>query len=175
MAFNATIYNVFIASPSDVSEERDIAREVIYEWNELNSDEHKTLLQPIRWETHSFAEMGDRPQAIVTRQIVAKSDVLVAVFWARFGSPTGTANSRTVEEIEHFLNSRKPAMIFFSTAPVPNNVDITQLEAVRKIRQHYSHLGLIATFKGPNEFREAFRRNLALRLTALLKDRSATA
>jgi len=33
MPYEATVYNVFIASPGDVLAERTIARDVIYEWN----------------------------------------------------------------------------------------------------------------------------------------------
>ncbi len=37
MPYQANVYKVMIASPSDVEEERKIAREVIHEWNAINS------------------------------------------------------------------------------------------------------------------------------------------
>ena len=60
--------------------------------------------------------MGDRPQAIINKQVLANCDLLVAVFWTRIGSPTGVAVSGTVEEIQEHLNAGKPAMIYFSSA-----------------------------------------------------------
>jgi hypothetical protein len=33
MSYDATVFNVVIASPSDVQFERNVAREVVHEWN----------------------------------------------------------------------------------------------------------------------------------------------
>jgi hypothetical protein len=37
VAYDAKVIEIIIASPSDVSEERRIVREVIAEWNALNA------------------------------------------------------------------------------------------------------------------------------------------
>jgi hypothetical protein len=58
-------YRVMIASPSDVSAERLIAREVVYEWNSVHSVDRSIVLMQIGWETHASPEMGDRAQAII--------------------------------------------------------------------------------------------------------------
>ncbi len=65
-----------IASPGDVSSERSIIREVVYEWNVINSDTNNTVLLPVGWETHSSPDMGDRPQAIINKQILNGCDLL---------------------------------------------------------------------------------------------------
>src|ERR1700676_2960313 len=122
MSYEATVYNVFIASPSDVETERAIAREVIYEWNAVHAETERTILQPIGWETHSFPDMGDRAQGIINRQILEKCDILVAIFWYRLGTATGVAESGTIEEIERHLKENRPAMIYFSSRDVPRDV-----------------------------------------------------
>ena len=61
------------------------------------------MLEPVGWETHSVPELGDRPQAIINRQILRESDLLIAVFWTRIGTATGAHPSGTVEEIEEHL------------------------------------------------------------------------
>lgn len=38
MSYSAVVYKVMIASPSDVSAERSIIREVLSEWNVVNAD-----------------------------------------------------------------------------------------------------------------------------------------
>ena len=76
MSFLATVYKVMIASPGDVSSERSIIREVVYEWNVINSDTNNTVLLPVGWETHSSPDMGDRPQAIINKQILNGCDLL---------------------------------------------------------------------------------------------------
>jgi hypothetical protein len=44
MSYKASVYKVMIASPSDVSAERSIVREVLSEWNVVNADRHKQVL-----------------------------------------------------------------------------------------------------------------------------------
>ena len=41
MGYNARVFNVMIASPSDVASERSIVREVIYDWNAVHSERKK--------------------------------------------------------------------------------------------------------------------------------------
>jgi len=45
MAYQATILNVMIASPSDVAEERQLVRDAIYEWNAIHSKQFSVMLQ----------------------------------------------------------------------------------------------------------------------------------
>ena len=44
--FEARVYNVFIASPGDAAELREIAREVIHQWNDRNADALGVVLLP---------------------------------------------------------------------------------------------------------------------------------
>ncbi len=75
-----------IASPSDVSAERGLIREVLAEWNAVHSEMRGLVLLPIGWETHSTPEMGDRPQSIINKQILKDCDLLVGVFCGEQGS-----------------------------------------------------------------------------------------
>jgi hypothetical protein len=53
MPYDARVFQVLIASPGDVQQERDILAEVIYEWYCVNSLDRRAVLIPPRWETHS--------------------------------------------------------------------------------------------------------------------------
>jgi hypothetical protein len=44
MSFRAEIYRVFIASPSDLMEERQVATEAINEWNSQNAVAESVVL-----------------------------------------------------------------------------------------------------------------------------------
>ena len=118
MTFEAIACNVMIASPGDVEVERNIVREVIHEWNAVNARMRRTVLLPVGWETHSSPLMGSHPQSIINWQVLKDSDLLIAVFWTRLGTPTQSAESGSVEEIEKHVAAGKPAMIYFSSAPV---------------------------------------------------------
>lgn len=160
--YRANAVKLLIASPSDVAQERQIVRAVIYEWNAIHSEDKGTVVMPIGWETHSQPTMGDRPQAIINKQVLKGCDVLVAVFWTRLGSPTGAAASGTVEEIEEHVQAGKPAMLYFSSAPVRlESVDEVQYKALREFRTECEGRGLIETYDSLAEFREKFARQLA--------------
>lgn len=51
------LYCVLIASPRDVSAERDIIREEIARWNSMHAIEMKMTLQPVGWETDATPDL----------------------------------------------------------------------------------------------------------------------
>jgi hypothetical protein len=73
VAYDAKVIEIIIASPSDVSEERRIVREVIAEWNALNASERSLVLLPIGWETHSSPELAGRPQQIINDRLLKRA------------------------------------------------------------------------------------------------------
>jgi len=167
MSYRATVLSVMIASPSDVSQERRIARDVLHEWNAVNAADRQVVLMPIGWESHSFPEMGDRPQALINRRLLSECDLLIGIFWTRLGSPTGEAPSGTVEEIEEHLENGRPALIYFSAAPVrPDSVDSTQYSAVKKFKASLRKKGLVEEYDGLAAFREKLARHLAQAIIA---------
>ena len=135
MTFLASVVRVLIASPSDVSEQRDAAEAVMLRWNAEHAEANGILLMPVRWEQAATAESGDRPQSIVNRQIVDDSDVLVGIFWTRLGTHTGVATSGSVEELERFQAAGKPVALFFSDQPVvPDSLDAAQWSALKEFK-----------------------------------------
>jgi hypothetical protein len=113
MPFPARVYRVLIASPGDVQSERTIVADVLNSWNALHAADTGVAFVPVRWETHSSPELGRRPQAIINRELVDTSDMLIGAFWTRLGSPTGAADSGTVEEIERMSDAGKHVMLYF--------------------------------------------------------------
>jgi hypothetical protein len=76
-------------------------------------------------------EMGDSAQSIINRTVLQECDLLVGIFWTRIGTPTEEYASGTVEEIERHIDSGKPAMLYFSSAPVmPDSVDPDQYRSL---------------------------------------------
>lgn len=69
MVFQANIYRVMLASPSDVKEERSVFPDILGSLNAEHSYREKAVILPIKWETHSTPEMGDRPQAIINKHL----------------------------------------------------------------------------------------------------------
>ena len=132
MSYIATVIPVMIASPGDVEQEREEVRNAIYNWNDINSKNTSMILNPIGWETHGAPEMGDRAQALINKRLLTDCDLLIAVFWTRIGTPTGSYESGTVEEIERHMAEDKPTMIYFSKTPIDySKVDRDQYDLLR--------------------------------------------
>ena len=163
MSYKANVYNVMLASPSDVIEELKIAREVILEWNNVHSKSRSIVLLPINWEYNSYSSFGDRPQEILNKQILKNADLLIGIFWTRIGTPTGKAISGTVEEIEEHIKSDKPTMLYFSNREInPDKIDGDQYKAVISLKAEYQKKGLTYSFDSSDNFRAQFQRQLPL-------------
>jgi hypothetical protein len=165
MAYTATVIPIMIASPGDVLNERNVAREVISAWNDVHSLSTKTILTSVGWDTHASPDLGDRAQTLINDRVLKDCDLLVGIFWTRLGTPTGTSASGSVEEIEKHIAAGKPAMIYFSNTPITlNSVDMAQYEALREFRKWCEGKGLIASYDNPPEFERAFTRDLQINL-----------
>lgn len=161
MSYQATVYRVLVASPSDVSEERRAIPEIVHQWNRDNALLLKTVLETVKWETHCTPEMGDRPQEIVNRQIVRDCDILVGVFWTRLGSPTGKEESGSVEEIREFIAKGKPVLLYFSKVPVvPDSLDEMQWNKLKAFRNECQEKGIVYAYESVEKLRELLRSHL---------------
>jgi hypothetical protein len=156
----AEVLNILIASPSDVAEERDVVEKVILNWNASHFASMGVMLHPIRWESHAYPASGDRPQAIINKQIVESGDILVGIFGYKLGTPTGTAQSGTIEEIEEFRKVGKYVALYFSTANIPRSADRNQLEALETYKKERQKDTLYFEFEDASGLREHLTRHL---------------
>lgn len=101
-------YYVFVASPGDVGAEREVVRSYFNELNRTVAQTWNIRFQVIDWENFSTVGVG-RPQELITAQTLERfreSLVLVIVVMGqRFGTPTGTSESGTEEEVRWALAS----------------------------------------------------------------------
>lgn len=167
MPTQVTLYRLFVASPSDCQKERKIVRQLVADWNAVYGQTHHLFLEPVLWETHAHPELGDRPQAIITRQILNSCDALIGIFRSRLGSPTGIAPSGTVEEIDLFRAARKPILLYFFRPPRLNLGASFPDEQVEQYRRQLGSLGLIWSYKGILEFTTDVARHLAMTMAQL--------
>jgi hypothetical protein len=161
MPFEARIYRVLVASPSDMPEERQVATDAINEWNSLHAAAESVVLLPVKWETHATPQTGVRPQQAINDQLVETSDILIGMFWTRIGTDTGVAESGTVEEVNQFVAGGKPAMLYFSHRPIdPNRIDLKQHKKLREFEAETLKTALVGSFTGLDDLRHALLRHL---------------
>lgn len=151
MSYSATVLRVMIASPGDVFEARDAVETSIYGWNDANAHAKQIILQPWRWETSAVPILGGHPQSLINSQGVDRSDIVFALFGGRLGSPTPEAISGTAEEIKRARGKSIPVHLYFSSAPLPADVDTAQLEALRAFKAQMQTEGLLGEFSNVSQ------------------------
>lgn len=143
-----TLIHVFVASPSDVVEERTCLEIVIRELNKLWQNSKNIRLELIKWETDTFPDMGKDGQAVISRQIQGKYDIFIGILWKKFGSATPRADSGTEEEFlgAYKLFQKDPEnlrmMFYFKESKVDmKDLDLNQLQQIRNFKKKIEDLG----------------------------------
>jgi len=167
MGEKVTNLRVFVASPGDVSEERERLRAVITELNHGIAKDKGLVLQFVSWETDAWPGVGQDAQDVIKRQI-GLYDIFVGIMWKRFGTPTRRAGSGTEEEFEQAYSlwskyGRPRIMLYFNKAPFfPSSAD--EVEQVAKVLAFKKKAGdkgaLYWEYNGPEEFENFVRQHL---------------
>lgn len=172
MSFKSETYLVLIASPSDLSEERQAATEAVNDWNAQHAVAESIVLLPVKWETHATPQSGVRPQKAINDQLVRGCDILVGMFWTKIGTSTGVAESGTVEEINRFVSAGKPALLYFSSRPIdPNKIDLKQHKKLKTFKNATYKKALTGGFSGVDELRQTLLRDLIRQVRELKASR----
>lgn len=160
--FPANVYRIMIGCPGDVEEEVHIAIEVMNRWNALHAEQEGTVLLPLHWSSNSYPQQGDHPQQILNKQLVKKSDLLIAVFGARVGSPTAKAESGTIEEIEEHVDAGKPVMIFFRKVNDLSKITAADFAKLEAFKEKIKSRGLFKEYYDCSVFEKVFSNSLEL-------------
>ena len=138
------VYGVFISSPSDLSQERIKIKEII----ENFETEDNMELHPILWEKDAPITSGVKPQSLIINNLLSGADLLIGLFGSRFGTPGIEYDSGTVEEIEIFINSGKPVILYFITDKDKRNPseltegELNDLLKINQFKNKYKEKGI---------------------------------
>lgn len=169
MPRSETVLQVFVASPGDVRDEREVLESVVAE---LNRSWAKTLgvrLELVRWETSTHPAVGSDPQSVINAQIGDEYDVFIGILWGRIGTETPRSESGTLEEFEraHERWKSDPSsleiMFYFKDAPIkPSEIDGVQNEEVQNFKRSLGEEGVYHwTFEGADNFESLARTHLS--------------
>lgn len=160
---------IVVASPSDVQPERDVLPHVLEELNRGIAAERGLRLELSRWETDVYPGFHpDGAQGLIDPILrIEDCDVLIGIFWKRFGTPTMDAQSGTEHEIlrayEAWKNNRSPQiMIYFNRKSYsPNSKEeLDQWGRVLEFRERFPREGLWWSYKGKSQFERLVRTHL---------------
>ena len=156
---------VFIASPSDVTGERESLRALIANLNDTILSYLGLYMELVSWETHAVPDMG-RPQSIINR-IIDDIDIFIGILWSRIGTPTGTSLSGTLEEFEFAYKSWKqkgtPRIMFYfcDLPPMERGIEAAkQFLEVEKFKAAFPEKGLYWTYTTIESFSNVVRNHL---------------
>ena len=159
--------NILIASPSDLTEERNIAEQIIHRLEIPCENNLHLVLKPRRWELDAASEMGRPAQDVIDEQIVKNCDGAVCMFWTRIGTPTQGSPGGTVKEYEFMVNEGKLVMLYFSDVPVaPSKMDNEQWDKLTKWKKKLieEDRGLMKSYSSIHEFEKMLERELRKQL-----------
>ncbi len=188
MKFEITI---FIASPSDVTTERNTIEEVC---KTLEKEYKNNIsIKPIRWENYPQSYHQDAQTNINTYLQPSECDIVIVVFWHRFGTflPKNYIGPITKDcpvtgtqwEFEEALASKKPAIHFYLKKAKLNFLKDKELNKqyallqnfLRKIGVHHgnAHHGF-HEFNTPKEFKQRLYNHLKIELDRLIKEKKVS-
>lgn len=156
MTYSATAFRLLISAPSDVRTD-DIAAVVgtVGRWNAIYGQQFGAVVVPTNWKQHSTASFGVRPQEALNEQLVDEADVVIALFWHRLGSPTGEAESGTVEEIEKAHESGAYVGVLRCRRDIPQeDLDTEQMENLKRFYDRIQDHALIGDYANESALRE---------------------
>lgn len=167
---------IVVASPGDVKTERDIVPEVVEELNRGVAELVGLRVDVSRWETDTYPGFhADGPQGLIDRILrISDADVLIGIFWKRFGTPVKDAGSGTEHEFllayKTWKRKRRPQiMMYFRQKPykATTKAESDQWGKVLEFQKNFPEEGLWWPYTDRREFEKLLREHL----TNFLKDR----
>jgi hypothetical protein len=158
------VIRVFVASPRDVQEERLRMPKVIESLNKTLGKLLNIVIELWRWEVDAPPAVGE-PQALIDPEL-DEADVVVVIFWNRFGLTTQTGTTGTEGEVLRSLErwnkmGRPQVMMYFCQRPA--RLDREELEQGAKVldfRERVSSLVLAVDYEGVSDFEWRVRDDL---------------
>ena len=162
---NAKIYKCFIASPSDVMEERNACEEIFESINKSIGESQLFRIESVRWEKDAVPEFASDGQDVINRQLTPGGhDIFVGIFGKKFGSPTPRAASGSKEEFDQAYSSWKKTgapqiQLYFK----PDFIPESEVES-QKIKDFKDTVasdgGLYSEYNDLEDFKNKFRINI---------------
>jgi hypothetical protein len=168
------LMRVFVASPRDVWDERSRMPKVVESLNKTLGVMANIVVELWRWEVDAPPAAGE-PQALINPEL-DQADVVVVVFWNRFGLQTQDGRTGTESEVMRSLErwnqvGRPQVMMYFCQRPALLDVEgLEQRAKVLNFRKRVESLtlALAVNYEDAPEFEWRVRDDLFLTLSRML-------
>jgi hypothetical protein len=166
---NSGILRIVVASPSDVQPERDVLPAVIEEVNRHIAADRGLHLVLTRWETDTHPGFhAEGPQGLIDPILkITDCDLLIGIFWKRFGTPTPDGKTGTEHEfnLAHAAWQDKGSpqiFVYFNLKPYApkSKAETEQWGQVLEFKEKFPKEGLWWPYKGKVQFERLVRDHL---------------
>ncbi|MEN9908973.1 MAG: hypothetical protein RLZZ540_2122 [Bacteroidota bacterium] len=182
MPSTVTKYKIFLASPSDLKDDRLSIDEVIKELNITYGKQNEIFLELLKWETHSSSGISTiHPQEIINRDLGSDYDIFIGAIWGKFGTKTDSAESGTEEEFlnaySRFQKNPKSLQILFYFKNTPISMNEIDTEQIKKIQDFKTEIGknknvLYFEYNNISELSQFLRIHIPMRINNLKENTS---
>lgn len=163
------VCRLMISCPSDVKTVIEIINRVVDNINDSIGFSMNIFVKTLYWSKNVMPEAGDYPQSIINKQILDKSDAIIAIFGNKIGSPTQHYESGTIEEIELMIQKRKQVFVYFSDKPVrKSEIDMEAEAKIQAFKEKYRDRGIYVVYGSDEEFNYYVSMHLTRYLTTEL-------
>jgi hypothetical protein len=179
-----TRIRLVVASPGDVGPERDAVEQVAGELNRLLGRSSDFFIDVYRWETDSGPGFHPRgPQGKIDEDLpIADCDIIVAIFWMRFGTAilagaeTGTEHELNLAFEAWKKTSKKPQILIYfkKAAPEWDRIEPDQIARVKNFKKEFGpggryEQGKYEEFFTLDDLKEKLRTHIAEHLPKRLR------
>lgn len=155
------VCRLMISCPSDVKTEIEIINKVVENINDSIGISMDAFIKTLHWSKNVMPEAGNYPQSLINKQILDKSDAIIAIFGNKIGSPTQHYESGTIEEIELMMQKGKQVFVYFSDKPVrKSEINAEQEAKIQAFKDKYKDRGIYVEYASDEEFNESVSRSL---------------
>jgi len=172
MTQTITLYKIFVASPSDLNDERVLIEEIVEELNLSTFNNSDIKIELVKWETHVNPGVGKYPQQVINTDINNVYDVFIGLLWSKFGTPTEKYGSGTEEEFYNAYSKYKELpssvkiMFYFKQAAIPmDKIDTDSITSIRKFKSGLGEKGILYwVYNTIEEFQKLLRIHLTRKI-----------
>ena len=166
-------YRILLSCPSDMDSEREIIQQAVKKANEEDASFKNVYFDIQYWSKDVLFSHGT-PQQRINEEIVYPSDLIVALFGSKLGTPTEKYASGTIEEIEKMIEMNKQVFVCFSEKDILLHGDVNEdvlqeMIKVQKFKKNYN--GLYITYKSDSELISKIERQLRLYLSKIVVEK----
>ena len=163
------ILRIVVASPSDVNPEREVLPSVIEEVNRGVAADRGLRLELSRWETDVYPGFhSEGPQGLIDPILnITDCDLLIGIFWKRFGTPTADGKTGTEHEFslahEAWEEKGSPQIfVYFNQKSYTpkSKAETEQWGQVLEFKEKFPKEGLWWPYRGKAQFEKLVRNHL---------------